>query len=146
MWGPTHNLGPIGSGILKFIGYKNTDRQTDRQAKYKYIDTTHPIRIPVSADSFQKLKIIVTDLFFKICKYFFPFKVTLGVVLNDPPSMAKIALPEVQRYTWNLYLIIKKKLSEKLWFSYNYIFRFRYRRHLMFQTMSYVSSLSLSLK
>ena len=36
----TKNLGPIGSAVLKFIGYKqtdrHTDRQTDRQAKFIY--------------------------------------------------------------------------------------------------------------
>ena len=34
MWGPKHNLGPIGSAVLTFIGYK----QTERQAKLIYID------------------------------------------------------------------------------------------------------------
>ena len=34
MWGPTQNLGPIGSAAMTFIGHK----QTDRQAKYIYID------------------------------------------------------------------------------------------------------------
>jgi len=29
-------LGPIGSAVLKFIGYKQTNRQTDRQAKFIY--------------------------------------------------------------------------------------------------------------
>ena len=32
MWGPKHNLGPIGSAVLTFIGYK----QTERQAKLIY--------------------------------------------------------------------------------------------------------------
>ena len=27
--GPTQNLGPIGSVVLTFIGYKQTDTQTD---------------------------------------------------------------------------------------------------------------------
>ena len=31
-WCPTKNLGPIGSAVLTFIGYK----RTDRQAKYLY--------------------------------------------------------------------------------------------------------------
>ena len=30
-WGPTQNLGLIGSAILNFIGYKQTNRQTNRQ-------------------------------------------------------------------------------------------------------------------
>ena len=30
------NLGPIGSAVLAFIGYKQTDKQTDRQAKFIY--------------------------------------------------------------------------------------------------------------
>ena len=34
MWGPKQNLGPIDSAVLTFIGYKQTDRKTDRQAKY----------------------------------------------------------------------------------------------------------------
>ena len=34
MWGPTKKLGLIGSAILTFIGYKQTNKQTDRQAKY----------------------------------------------------------------------------------------------------------------
>ena len=29
-------LGPIGSAVLTFIGYKQTNRQTDRQAKFIY--------------------------------------------------------------------------------------------------------------
>ena len=33
---PTKNLGPIGSAVLTFIGYKQTDKQTDRQAKFIY--------------------------------------------------------------------------------------------------------------
>ena len=33
---PQKNLGPIGSAVLKFIGYKQTNRQTDRQAKFIY--------------------------------------------------------------------------------------------------------------
>ena len=38
MWGPTKNFGRIGSAVLTFIGYKQTNKQTDRQAKYIYID------------------------------------------------------------------------------------------------------------
>ena len=35
----TQNLGPIGSAVLTFIGCKqHTNRQTDRQAKYIYLD------------------------------------------------------------------------------------------------------------
>ena len=30
------NLGPIGSAVLMFIGYKQTDKQTDRQVKFIY--------------------------------------------------------------------------------------------------------------
>ena len=37
-WGPTQNLGPIGSAVLTFIGYKQTNKhpnkKTDRQAKF----------------------------------------------------------------------------------------------------------------
>jgi len=29
-------LGPIGSAVLTFIGYKQADRQTDRQVKFIY--------------------------------------------------------------------------------------------------------------
>ena len=29
-------MGPIGSAVLTFIGYKRTDKQTDRQAKLIY--------------------------------------------------------------------------------------------------------------
>ena len=37
---PLKNLGPIGSVVLTFIGYKQTNRQTPRQAKFinLYID------------------------------------------------------------------------------------------------------------
>ena len=28
---PTKNLGPIGSAVLTFIGYKQTDKQTNKQ-------------------------------------------------------------------------------------------------------------------
>jgi len=34
MWCPTKNVGPIGSAVLMFVGYKQTIRQTDRQAKF----------------------------------------------------------------------------------------------------------------
>ena len=30
MWSPTQNLGPIGSAVLTFIGYKQTDTQTSK--------------------------------------------------------------------------------------------------------------------
>ena len=29
-------FGPIGSAVLTFIGYKQTNKQTDRQFKFKY--------------------------------------------------------------------------------------------------------------
>ena len=35
---PQKNLGPIGSAVLTFIGYKQTNRHPDRQVKYIYID------------------------------------------------------------------------------------------------------------
>ena len=31
---PSKNLGPIGSAVLAFLGYKQTDKQTPKQAKY----------------------------------------------------------------------------------------------------------------
>ena len=31
MWYATHNVGPIGSAVLTFIGYKQTNKQTDRE-------------------------------------------------------------------------------------------------------------------
>ena len=34
---PQKNLGPIGSAVLTFIGYKQTDKQTDRQTSQIYI-------------------------------------------------------------------------------------------------------------
>ena len=33
---PIKNLDPIGSAVLTFIGYKQTNIQTDRQAKFIY--------------------------------------------------------------------------------------------------------------
>jgi len=33
-WGPTKNLDPIGSAVLTFIGYKQTDKQTDKPNLY----------------------------------------------------------------------------------------------------------------
>ena len=40
----TKNVGPIGSTVLAFIGYKQTNIHPDRQAKfiYKYIHTMRP--------------------------------------------------------------------------------------------------------
>ena len=35
-WGPTKNLSPIGSAVLTFIEYKQTDKQPPRQAKYVF--------------------------------------------------------------------------------------------------------------
>ena len=34
MWGLTLNLDPIGSAVLTFTGYKQTNKQIDRQAEY----------------------------------------------------------------------------------------------------------------
>ena len=34
MRGLIQNLGPIGSAVLSFIGYKHTDTQTDKQSIY----------------------------------------------------------------------------------------------------------------
>ena len=34
MWGPIQNLSPIGSAVLTFIGYKQTDKQV---YIYRYI-------------------------------------------------------------------------------------------------------------
>ena len=40
MWCPTKNLGLIGSAVLTFIGYKQTNKQTDKQNLYiDYKDT-----------------------------------------------------------------------------------------------------------
>ena len=47
---PTKNLGQIGSAVLTFIGYEQTDRQTNKQIdkpnlyidKYCIVDITHP--------------------------------------------------------------------------------------------------------
>ena len=36
MWGPTQNLGRIDLAVLTFIGYKQTNKHTDRQAKFIY--------------------------------------------------------------------------------------------------------------
>ena len=32
MWGPSKNVGPIGSAVLTFIGHKQTNRQTHKQS------------------------------------------------------------------------------------------------------------------
>ena len=47
IWGPTQNLGSIGSAVLTFIGYKQTDKQTDKQSLY----------IDVMCDAILKLKL-----------------------------------------------------------------------------------------
>ena len=39
MWGPTKNLGRIVSAVLTFIGYKQTNKQTDKPNLY--IDCKH---------------------------------------------------------------------------------------------------------
>ena len=36
MWSTTQNFDPIGSAVLTFIGYEQTDKQTNRQAKFIY--------------------------------------------------------------------------------------------------------------
>jgi len=41
MWGPTKKLGWIGLVALKFIGYKQTDKHHDRQAKDTGCPTKH---------------------------------------------------------------------------------------------------------
>ena len=44
MWGPTQKLGQIGSAVLTFIGYKQTDGQTNKLKQTDkpnlYIDET----------------------------------------------------------------------------------------------------------
>ena len=37
MWGPTQNLGPIGSAVLTFIGYKQTDKQGYKQNRFDVV-------------------------------------------------------------------------------------------------------------
>ena len=34
MWGPTQNLSPIGSAVLTFIGYQQTNKETDKPNLY----------------------------------------------------------------------------------------------------------------
>jgi len=54
-------LGPIGSAVLTFIGYKQTDRQTDRQAKfiYRWPDKFSLVIIPESS-SIDILVVLLT--------------------------------------------------------------------------------------
>ena len=51
MWCPTKKLGPIDSAVLTFIGYKQTDRHPNRQAKLKY-----RYRNPLTLISLYKMK------------------------------------------------------------------------------------------
>ena len=44
------HAGPIGSAVLTFIGFKQTDKQTDRQAKYIYRVTGLPIKEETNDD------------------------------------------------------------------------------------------------
>ena len=37
MWSPIKHFGPIGSAVLTFIGYKQTNKQTDTQTSKVYI-------------------------------------------------------------------------------------------------------------
>jgi len=55
MWGPTQNLGPIGSANLTFIGYNQT-QHTDRQVKYIFIDV-NLLKINITP-KFLKFKLI----------------------------------------------------------------------------------------
>ena len=51
MWGPTWNLGPIGSAVLHLF---DSIEQTDRQAKYKYrFQTKH---IPNWSNNYSKIR------------------------------------------------------------------------------------------
>ena len=34
MWGPTQNLDPIGSAVLTFLGYKQTNRHPEKEIIY----------------------------------------------------------------------------------------------------------------
>ena len=47
-------LGPIGSAVLTFIGYKQTDKQTDRQAKFIYRCYVRFTTVPIKALSDQE--------------------------------------------------------------------------------------------
>ncbi len=70
---PTKNLGPIGSAVLTFIGYKQTNKQTDkhqdRQAKFIYrfrnslstVNVSYILRVNTSL----KFKYLTFNLNFK---------------------------------------------------------------------------------
>jgi len=34
MLGPTQNVGPIGSAVMTFIGYKQTDKQSVNRSRF----------------------------------------------------------------------------------------------------------------
>ena len=64
-WCPTKNLGPIGSAVLTFIGYKQTDKQTDKPNLYIDLKLWLNFSTKSYRAGYQKLQIWiskVTDL------------------------------------------------------------------------------------
>ena len=80
-WGPTQNMGPIGSVVLTFIGYKQTNTQTR-----KYIDKFHleikvlTLNSSIKGKSFSKLQwqsLQVPDVYECHKEYHFAMVITL---------------------------------------------------------------------
>ena len=55
-WCPTKNLGPIGSAVLTFIGYKQTDKQRDKPSLYIEVRKKYfPLPFPHFFNVFYRL-------------------------------------------------------------------------------------------
>jgi len=69
MWGPTKNLGPIGSADLTFIWYKQTNTQTPKQTDKPNLY----IEVKKVKDSVQNVSVLLGLIFFKYTDYVWTF-------------------------------------------------------------------------
>ena len=62
---PQKNVGPIGSAVLTFIGYKQTYKQTNKQTDKPnlYIDEKYTLQDPKMHETPKKLKKLQTQIF-----------------------------------------------------------------------------------
>ena len=56
-------MGPIGSAVLTLIGYKQTNKQTDRQAKFIYRFKHQGKRLQIEKSSIRTMMYILFELF-----------------------------------------------------------------------------------
>ena len=73
MWGPTKNLGPIGSADLTFIWYKQTNKQTNTKTDKQTDKPNLYIEVKKVKDSVQNESVLLGLIFFKYTDYVWTF-------------------------------------------------------------------------